>query len=163
MPFFSLGGADAERVVVTVLRHERAATRAGGMQDAGPNGHSGAGWLAVEVAVWAGTFSAQFPAVFLADDFERFHRALQPLLDSQQGEATFSTQEEQLFLRVVGRGGSGNGAVEVTGVALAWPGEGRRCEFRLALDRSTLARTLAELGGIVAAFPPQDRQQVLGF
>ena len=167
MPFFSLGGANHERVVVTVLRHERAVAAAAPgdasfAQDRqriqnGSSGNSnhtdhGSNWLAVEVAVWAGSFSAQFPAVFLADHFARFHNALLPLLHTSQGEATFSTREEQLFLRVVGNNND-QGSMQVAGVALAWPGEGEKCEFRLALDRASLARTLRELAQLLATFP----------
>ena len=171
MLFFSLGGANRERVVVTVLRHERTRVVGDGSFAVidGLHGSHSAGsihtnnWLAVEVAVWAGSFSAQFPAVFLADDFARFHNALLPLLYTSQGEATFSTREEQLFLRVVGNTNDVQGGMEVTGVALAWPGEGQRSEFRLVLDRANLGQTLRELGDILSAFPVRHKQQVLGF
>ena len=157
MSFFSMGGANQERVTVTVLRHDRAGVAARHAENSWSNTHEG--WLAAEVAVGAGSFSAQFPAAFRAEDFIRFQQALQPLQDTLMGEATFSTEGQQLFLRVVG---NDRGHIEVIGIALAWPGEGEKCEFRLALDQAGLARTLRELAQLLATFPADGSTRTLG-
>ena len=70
MPFFSLGGANHERVVVTVLRHEHASVAARHAENT--PGNTQEGWLAAEVAVWAGSFSAQFPVAFSIGDLDRW-------------------------------------------------------------------------------------------
>ena len=54
MPFFSLGGANRERVVVTVLRHERTFAAGNHAPDCGNGDKQYNNWLAVEVAVWFG-------------------------------------------------------------------------------------------------------------
>ena len=141
MPSFSLGGAERERVAVTVASYERREPAGEYWDD---------NWVAVEVVVLVGRFRAKYSASFMTAELLAFRDKLRNLYESLSGTVQFTTLEEQLSLALVG---DGRGHIEVSGVAIDAPGIGNRLEFKLSLDQSQLASTLKGLDDVVSAFP----------
>jgi hypothetical protein len=76
-------------------------------------------WVRAEVFVSVGAFKGKYTAAFLTSDFVGFREELQVLHQSLSGQATFSTLEEQLSLKL---SGNGRGGISLAGVAVDAPG-----------------------------------------
>jgi hypothetical protein len=67
-----------------------------------------------------------------------------------KGDVTFTTLEDQLFLKL---SGNGRGQISLTGYALDQPGIGNRLQFQLELDQTHLAQALRDLDVTIERFP----------
>jgi hypothetical protein len=140
MVAFSIGELDRNNVTVEVMGYERPA--AGEYHDDN--------WVVVAVSVSAGAFSGNFHATFVTDEFVTFRSQLRELYRTLNGEAAFTTLEEQLRLNLVG---NGRGGITLTGEAFDEAGTGNCLTFEFAIDQTYLVRTLEGLDQIVATFP----------
>lgn len=142
MSSFAFGGGEHQRVEVQVHGYERA-----------PVGeHYDDNWVRVSVLVAVGAFSGEYAATFLTSDFVDFRAGLQALHESLEGNAVFSTLEDQLSLELTV---NGRGGIALKGVALDAPCTGNRLEFKLDLDQSYLPSVLEGLDEILGKFPPR--------
>jgi hypothetical protein len=74
------------------------------------------------------------------------------LHQSLSGQATFSTLEEQLSLKL---SGNGRGGISLAGVAADAPGSGNQLAFEIELDQSRLPSVLKGLDEILSQYPPR--------
>jgi len=137
---FSLGESKHERIEITISGYERQPT--GDYHDDN--------WLTVEVSLAVGGFRGRYSASFLTEELVSFRDQIAALYKSLSGEAKLITMENQLFLALTG---NGRGGVSLKGEAWDQPGVGNRLEFRLELDQTYLASTLAELDAVIERFP----------
>jgi hypothetical protein len=101
------------------------------------------------IVVAVGESRAKAPS-HLTQDFLRFRDQLLPLYEKLNGEAVFSTLEQQLSIRVVG---DGRGGMAVSGHALDRTGSGNRLAFEFFIDQTYLSQALTGLDQIAAWFP----------
>ncbi len=140
MARFALGGGSRNRIEVEVLGYERAPV--GDYHDDN--------WLRARITVFAGAFSGSYDAALLTDELVAFRDQLETVHRSLQGEAKFSTLEDQLWLRL---SANGRGGIVVRGTATDVAGTGNRLEFQLELDQTHVQHTLTDLSTVVVAFP----------
>ena len=136
----AIGQSERDRIEVEVLGYER--PRSGDYHDDN--------WLHVLVSVTAGAFAGAFNAAFLTEELVVFRGELARLYQSLSGEATFSTLEEQLHLRV---SGNGRGEIRVVGSATDMAGTGNRLEFHFELDQTHLASSFSGLNEVIDTYP----------
>lgn len=135
---FSIGGSEHNKVTVEVINYERAAS----------SDYHDDNWVNVGIYVAVGAFSGRFAASFLTEEFVAFRAQLRKLYETLNGEATFTTLEGQLTLKLVG---DGRGGVALKGEA---SDQAENClTFQMALDQTDLPSALDGLDQIIAAFP----------
>ena len=108
-------------------------------------------WIACRIDVEVGGFRGGVDASLRAEDFISFREALQRILATRQGEASFETMEEWLVARVVG---DGRGHYETVCELRDAPGSGNRLYFQLGFDEEpTMSGLIDALEEIARAFP----------
>jgi len=137
---FSFGESERERIEIDVHDYERA-----------PVGeYYDDNWLRVDIHVQAGGFRGSAAAAFTTGELTKFLSELQPLFETLNGSAEFSTMEGQLSLRLVG---DGKGHIELHGVVADQAGVGNRLHFTLQFDQSHLGVSIGELKKVISTFP----------
>ncbi|SPP63836.1 WapI family immunity protein [Nitrospira lenta] len=140
---FSFGHSEQERIEVEVYGYERA-----------PVGeYFDDNWLGIEIRVQAGGFRGKAAAAIITVDLTKFLAQLQPLYQTLNGTAVFTTMEEQLSLRLVG---DGKGHIELRGEVSDQPGIGNRLHFKLQFDQSQLGVSIRELEQVALQFPERE-------
>jgi hypothetical protein len=140
MKSVAFGGEKHERLEITVLGYERAAS--GCFHDDN--------WLSVEVAIRCGVFHGKFPAAFLTEELEAFHGQLVSLYQTLTGKAEFRTLEGQLDLTATG---DGLGHIKISGKARDQAGTGNRFSFEIGIDQTQLQTSVQSLAAVLAAYP----------
>jgi hypothetical protein len=111
-------------------------------------------WVRCLIAAKLGGFQASFEAHLLASEFPPFRDALQTLWNDLRGEATFTTMEGQVTVRVRG---DGRGHMSVSGELEDIAGIGNRLVFELELDQTCLVSTLSQFDDVIERYPPTRR------
>lgn len=106
-------------------------------------------WLCCTIEVRAGSFSGEVGADLRADEFETFRDALRVLHQQLAGEATFSTMEHWLTVKVVG---DGRGHFKAD-CELREPWEGTRLTFSLDFDQTELPNVVRDMNTVLRTFP----------
>ncbi|HEV3163271.1 MAG TPA: hypothetical protein VGZ22_04465 [Isosphaeraceae bacterium] len=148
-----IGGERAEFLTVTLVGRSYPAS----------NDYWDGNWIRAVVKVTAGGFRGEVGGDLRAEELLEFYQQLVPLFETLSGEATFSTMEGWLSIRVSGDGhGHMNLRCEVRDQAV----DGNTLTFRLGLDQTFLRPMLSELGRAVSEFPviggqpsPRDPQE----
>ena len=139
-------------VVVGRVAGDHVEIDVGGWEHPGTNDFDDGNWLMTRVGIRARGFSGRYAASLRAEEFVDFLDAVRRLSETLDGEAVFTTMEEQL--RVAIRRVGSLGGLEVVGVALDAAGWGNRLVFKLAeFDQSDLPPLVAQLEALVEAFP----------
>jgi hypothetical protein len=107
-------------------------------------------WLGCIIEVRAGGFRGQVEADLRAEEFETFRDAFRRLYNQLAGEATFSTMEGWLTIKVVG---DGRGHFTADSVLRDRAGMGNQLTFTIAFDQTDLSKIIRELETVVVAFP----------
>src|SRR5437016_4869201 len=92
-------------------------------------------WLVGNVRLNVGAFSGSFEADVRSTDFVRFANELRELYKTLAGKAEFSTDEEQLAIRI---SGDGRGHFEAVCAARDRAGIGNLLSFTLQFDQTEL-------------------------
>ena len=114
-----------------------------------------ANWVTCLLEAKLRGFRASFDVHLQTSDFPPFRDALRRLWNELLGEATFTTIEEQLALRV-----RGDGVVHMTmsGELRDIAGTGNRLQFKLELDQTHLTSSLRQLDDLIDRFPVLSRR-----
>jgi hypothetical protein len=144
MMIFSFGYSEMERLEVEVQGYERTAT--GEYYDDN--------WLNTTIRVRAGGFRGNVDASILTVELVAFLDQLDPLCETLQGTAEFSTLEGQLHLQLTG---DRKGHIELIGEILDQAGIGNKLRFKLKFDQSMLRSSIRELENVVTQFPVRNR------
>jgi hypothetical protein len=107
-------------------------------------------WLNCSVEVRAGEFSGRVSCYLRAEEFLRFRDQLRHLYDSLEGQASFTTLEDQLKLTLVG---DGSGRMDLEGLLRDQAGLGNTLDFHFALDQTYLPAVLTQLDDLLRSFP----------
>jgi hypothetical protein len=134
------GEEAGEQLRINVLRYER-----------DPVGeYFDDNWLAVEVSIQVGAFSATFRASFLTGELEAFHKQMRVLYESLEGRAEFESLEGQLGVGLIG---DGLGHIRLDGKARDRAGTGNTLSFNLVFDQTQLYTSMRRLEAALTAFP----------
>ncbi len=147
MSSFALISSPSEKLNITVQGYERPTS----------GEYFDDNWLIVNVEVCAGAFRGKFSATFLTHEFVDFREQLQELYDSLNGEAVFSTLEEQLSIHI---SGNGLGGIVLRGRASDQAGIGNKLEFEFNLDQTYLVPALRDLNELICLFPVRSLSRV---
>ena len=112
--------------------------------------HENANWLGAVVALRAGTFRGEVDATLRADDFEQFRESLRKLHDRLEGEATFTTLEHWLAIRVMG---DGKGHLVAQCVLRDEAAERNSLKLEIPVARESVPPMIQQLNEIIAQYP----------
>lgn len=140
MKSIAFGGKEHERLEITVLGYERAAS--GDYHDDN--------WLSIEVSVNCGAFRGKFSASFLTGELESFHAQLASLYQTLSGSVRFETLEGQLELVATG---DGLGHINISGSAYDQAGIGNKLVFAIEIDQTQLQTSVQSLAAAMSTFP----------
>jgi hypothetical protein len=105
-------------------------------------------WLISTAEIAVGAFRGSIDRLLRNEEISRFHDRLAALHERLTGEALFDTLEGWFDLRIIG---DGRGHMEARGQLC--DDHGNMLEFRLFFDQTALPRLMAQLQGVLAAFP----------
>jgi hypothetical protein len=138
---FTIGKGSSDHITVTVLRRD----------DQTSSDFWDANWLASQIAVKVGRFSAGFEAPLRTTDFENFRKGLERLSKTLRGDASFETLERWINLRITG---DGHGHLRVNGKVTDDPSFGNRLSFSInSLDQTFLPELIESLKRIENSYP----------
>ena len=107
-------------------------------------------WLAGNVQINVGPFSAAYEARFETYDFASFYGEVKNMLETLNGTAHFQCTEECLTLTIsIGS----RGEATIRGVAKSLESLGTSLNFSFDSDQSYLGRVLDSLGNLCDQFP----------
>jgi hypothetical protein len=135
-----LGGSPAEYLLL-VLR---------GRSHPAASDYWDGNWLDCEAEVVAGPFQGRLGGCIRVEELQDFGAALSTLYERLRGEATFTTMEQWLEVRVTG---DGRGHMEVCGRLCDDLVAGNTLVFRLHLDQTYLPPVLRQLATALGTYP----------
>jgi len=133
---FSLGQSVQECLTIDVLGPDSSGESDGDL------------WLEVQVRVSAGSFRGSISTAMPAADFVDFAPKLRLLHSTLDGEADFSTEDEQLYLHLTG---NKKGEIFLEGSVADQSGHGNRLNFTLQFGLTQLNTSIGQLDAIVAS------------
>lgn len=128
MNAWSIGYAERERLIIEMLSL--------------PADDEGYDWISARATIDVGGFHGDTQLTITLADMKRFRDELQKLYKSLEGEAQFTTIEDQVRVRVAI---DGLGHIKMSGHLMDNPGLGNQLTFELEMDQTFLGKTISEL------------------
>jgi hypothetical protein len=107
-------------------------------------------WLNCYIELSFGAFNGAFEASFLTNDFVLLLPQLEALYKDLDGEAKFSSLEQQLEFTLMG---NGKGLIELNGKAIDHRGSANHLKFNCELDQTFLPSIIQKLKILISDYP----------